>query len=166
MFPAESHLLGPSQVSPPALDGRIAGSSPQCRQSISSSTHGRRNPWLSWGPVGLSLGPKELGKEKGENKHQRRNLSRGMGWGGRLYRTTDSPVHPWAQETDEAAQNGYGCEAKLPNQEPAGHRQYVPLCFDKSACAWGGGVSDRDSGWHMVFKSCPKYGSSDPSIPS
>lgn len=72
---AEPHLLGPSQASCPALAGRTADSSPRCHRSTDSSTLGRRTPWRSWGPGGLSLEQKELDKEKGEEQTQVRRLT-------------------------------------------------------------------------------------------
>lgn len=61
------YLLGPCQVSCPALACRRAGSSPRCHPSISSSTHGRRTLWPSWGPEDLSLEQMELKMEKRES---------------------------------------------------------------------------------------------------
>lgn len=73
------HLLGPCQMSCPALAYRIAGSSLRCRLSISSNTHALRSRWRSWVPGDLSLEQRELKKEKRENSPEELYVQEGDG---------------------------------------------------------------------------------------
>lgn len=74
------YLLGSCQMNCPALAYRTADSSPQCRQSISSSTHGLKSRWLSWVPGDLSLEQRELQEEKRESSTEELYVQK---WDGR-----------------------------------------------------------------------------------